>query len=366
MAKKEKVQGLFAVNKPKGLTVHQVLEFINQTFRRHAEATRFEMTRRQVVELGTCMSLTTKSWATGVVVVGVNQGNRLLKEQEKMNEIIHATGMLGFSTDTRDFKGDPVRQIPAAQIGKDTLAELLQKLVGKVYNREITMPATPPAPEKPAWITHLNTFGKKKKKKLLQEYTRPRPAEKVIEFTTPKKIYRMELLDFKKLHSYPLPTERTRKYDNDYDYEDEGEDDEYKWGGPSTPLASPSVQRMIKSLAKTPMSSKATSMPTASPLTNLIKSIESKAHENPIFKVEIECSPSTPIERVIHDIGLSLNNAAYLLEIERIKQGDFILHEDTLDWEQCGEFDNIYDAMNNWIRKVRRRELQKELGGRNL
>ncbi|CAG8591698.1 1208_t:CDS:2 [Diversispora eburnea] len=327
MAKKEKVQGLFAVNKPKGLTVHQVLEFINQTFRRHAEATRFEMTRRQVVELGTCMSLTTKSWATGVVVVGVNQGNRLLKEQEKMNEIIHATGMLGFSTDTKDFKGDPVKQIPASQISKDTLAELLPKLVGKVYNREIVMPATPPTPEKPAWITHLNTFGKKKKKRLLQEYTRPQPAEKVIEFTTPKKIYRMELLDFKKLHT------------------------------------SPSVQRMIKSLAKTPLSSKTTSMPAASPLTNLIKSVESK---NPIFKVEIECSPSTSIERIIHDIGFSLNNAAYLLELERVKQGDFILHEDTLDWEQCGVFDNIYDAMNNWIRKVRRRELEKELGGRNL
>ncbi|CAG8744995.1 385_t:CDS:1, partial [Acaulospora morrowiae] len=99
-----------------------------------------------------------------------------------------------------------------------------------------------------------------------------------------------------------------------------------------------------------------------SPLSNLIKSAESKTSQNPIFKLEIECSPNTPIEMVIDDIGRSLNSAAYLLDIERIKQGDFVLHEDTLEWEECTDFDNIYDSMNDWIRKARKRELERKLG----
>ncbi|CAG8714874.1 7043_t:CDS:2, partial [Acaulospora morrowiae] len=201
MAKKEKVHGLFALNKPKGLTIRQVLEFINQTFRRHAEATRPEMTRRQVVELGSCITSTTKSWCTGVFVVGVNQGNRLLKEQEKMNEIIHATAMLGFSTTTNDFRGTLVDTVSASHISRETVADFLPNLIGKVYNREISKSATAPQPaERPPWISNLNSIGKKRKKKLLKEYSRPMPSSQIIEYTAPTKIYRLELKDFSKLH----------------------------------------------------------------------------------------------------------------------------------------------------------------------
>ena len=96
MAKKIKVHGLFATNKPRGMTCTQVLELIDKVARAHAASTRIEMTRRKVVKLGCGGSL--DDMATGVVVVGVNDGAKELKRFLKCDKVKFINGWQFFSS----------------------------------------------------------------------------------------------------------------------------------------------------------------------------------------------------------------------------------------------------------------------------
>ena len=85
MAKKIKVHGLFATNKPRGMSCAKVLELIDKVSRAHAASTRIEMTRRKVVKLGCGGAL--DDTAAGVLVVGVNDGAKELKRFIKCDKV---------------------------------------------------------------------------------------------------------------------------------------------------------------------------------------------------------------------------------------------------------------------------------------
>ncbi|CAG8822961.1 14451_t:CDS:2, partial [Gigaspora rosea] len=114
MPKKEPIHGLFAVNKPSGKAIKQVLQHINHTFRLHAERTRPEMTRRQVVSLGTCFTQA-KYWNSGRY---------------------HATGILGFSTSTKDIGGEVVDTASSSHITRQQILSILPAFQGKIYQEE--------------------------------------------------------------------------------------------------------------------------------------------------------------------------------------------------------------------------------------
>jgi tRNA pseudouridine55 synthase len=66
----------------------------------------------------------------------------------------------------------------------------------------------------------------------------------------------------------------------------------------------------------------------------------------PIFKIRVECGRGTYIRSLVHDIGKELGSAAYVVELIRIQQGNFILKENTLEWNDCLNLNNIFEALN--------------------
>ncbi|CAG8562532.1 18619_t:CDS:2 [Racocetra persica] len=315
MPKKEPIHGLFAVNKPSGKAIRQVLQHINHTFRLHAERTRPEMTRRQVVSLGTCLTQT-KYWSSGVCVVGVNQGCRHLKSQEKMNERYHATGLLGFSTSTKDLVGNVVDTASTSHITQ-------------------TQPIV-----KPPFFKDFALLSKRQQKKILhQKYKTPpsTPTSPRVEVQSQKIIHSVELLEFTKVHKYKPPIlintlKPSDALNPEFDHFQTSEMLEMEMSNTSE---FPDEQTPINT-----------------PLSNLINLL-GKSDHHPIFKINVECSSDAPIGRLIDEIGHRLGSVAFLTELERVRQGDFELHKDTLEWEELERFDNIYDALNDWIRKVR-------------
>ena len=66
----------------------------------------------------------------------------------------------------------------------------------------------------------------------------------------------------------------------------------------------------------------------------------------PIFKLRVECGGGTYIRSLIRDIAMELGTAAHLVDLVRTRQGEFILGENTTNFEDLDEFENIRKAIN--------------------
>ena len=109
------MDGILVIDKPEGLTSHDVVNSV----RRIAGT-------KKVGHAGTL-----DPFATGVLIVGVNQGTKaltFLKEDDKEYE---ATLMLGAETDTLDRDGRIVKETPCPDISHDDMERILASFIGK-------------------------------------------------------------------------------------------------------------------------------------------------------------------------------------------------------------------------------------------
>jgi tRNA pseudouridine55 synthase len=106
--------GIVVVDKPAGLTSHDVV----------ARLRRIAGTRR-VGHAGTLDPM-----ATGVLVVGVGRGTRLLGHLAGTDKSYDATIRLGAATSTDDAEGTVTGGAPAGQLGEDLIRSAVATLVG--------------------------------------------------------------------------------------------------------------------------------------------------------------------------------------------------------------------------------------------
>jgi tRNA pseudouridine55 synthase len=109
-------QGLVIVDKPGGMTSHDVV----------ARIRRLAGTRR-VGHAGTLDPM-----ATGVLVVGVEKATRLLGYLTLTEKEYHATIRLGQSTSTDDAEGEITGEASAADVSAETLAKAAASLTGEI------------------------------------------------------------------------------------------------------------------------------------------------------------------------------------------------------------------------------------------
>jgi tRNA pseudouridine55 synthase len=109
-------QGLVIVDKPGGMTSHDVV----------ARIRRLAGTRR-VGHAGTLDPM-----ATGVLVVGVEKATRLLGYLTATEKEYHATIRLGQSTSTDDAEGELTGGAPAGGVSAETLTEAAESLTGEI------------------------------------------------------------------------------------------------------------------------------------------------------------------------------------------------------------------------------------------
>ena len=156
-----KMDGILLVDKEKGITSRDVVNKISK-----------ELKIKKVGHAGTLDPL-----ATGLMVIGIGKGTKILDLLTSDKKEYIATVKLGIQTDTLDITGNIVKKIDNYILKKDKLESVL-KFFSKTYMQ--TVPK----------YSAIKINGKK-----LYEY-----ARNDIEIELPKKevtIYSIELIDFK-------------------------------------------------------------------------------------------------------------------------------------------------------------------------
>ncbi|MDR7324973.1 MULTISPECIES: tRNA pseudouridine(55) synthase TruB [Catenuloplanes] len=111
-----RVDGLVVVDKPGGMTSHDVV----------ARMRRLARTRR-VGHGGTLDPM-----ATGVLVIGVGRGTKLLTYVTGATKSYDGTIRLGQATVTDDAEGDVTASVPAGHLGDDEIRAALATFVGRI------------------------------------------------------------------------------------------------------------------------------------------------------------------------------------------------------------------------------------------
>lgn len=108
------VPGLLVLDKPSGLTSHDVVARVRRV-----------LGTRRVGHAGTLDPM-----ATGVLVLGVNRATRLLGHLTGLDKRYAATVRLGASTTTDDAEGEPLAEVSAAGVSEDAARSAAARLVG--------------------------------------------------------------------------------------------------------------------------------------------------------------------------------------------------------------------------------------------
>ncbi|XP_039565031.1 probable tRNA pseudouridine synthase 1 isoform X2 [Passer montanus] len=124
------LSGLFAVRKPKGPTSAAVLNLLKERLLAEAGVQTKGNKRNKVLKIGHGGTL--DSAATGVLVVGIGKGTKMLGTMLAGSKKYTAIGMLGKATDTLDATGKVTEEKPYDQVTKGDLENVLQKFTGDI------------------------------------------------------------------------------------------------------------------------------------------------------------------------------------------------------------------------------------------
>jgi tRNA pseudouridine55 synthase len=110
------LQGILVVNKPGGITSHDVVAFVRRKFN-----------MRQVGHAGTLDPL-----ATGVLIILLGKSTKLFDQFVAFDKAYRATLKLGLKTTTADIMGKTIEEKSAEGIDQKKVEETFKKFVGEI------------------------------------------------------------------------------------------------------------------------------------------------------------------------------------------------------------------------------------------
>jgi tRNA pseudouridine55 synthase len=119
------LSGFLVIDKPAGITSHDVVAQVRRTFN-----------TKKVGHAGTLDPM-----ATGVLVLGIGNGTRLLQYITEGKKAYLATIYLGAATTTDDKDGEQISKASVEQIGSSQIQIELAKFVGKIMQRPSSVSA---------------------------------------------------------------------------------------------------------------------------------------------------------------------------------------------------------------------------------
>lgn len=108
--------GIVVVDKPQGLTSHDVVSRLRRFFR-----------TKKVGHAGTLDPM-----ATGVLVLGIGRGTKLLAHYVAHDKVYAATMRLGQTTDTEDAEGALTCEVDASSVSDHAIREHVRELTGEI------------------------------------------------------------------------------------------------------------------------------------------------------------------------------------------------------------------------------------------
>uniref|UniRef100_A0A4X2M4T3 Pseudouridylate synthase TRUB1 n=1 Tax=Vombatus ursinus TaxID=29139 RepID=A0A4X2M4T3_VOMUR len=126
------LSGVFAVYKPKGPTSAELLNQLKEKLLAEAGMPPQDGNKRKKQALKIGHGGTLDSAATGVLVVGIGKGTKMLTSMLSGSKKYIATGELGKATDTLDSTGKITEEKPYDQIKQEDIEGILQKFTGNI------------------------------------------------------------------------------------------------------------------------------------------------------------------------------------------------------------------------------------------
>ncbi|MFN3648254.1 MAG: tRNA pseudouridine(55) synthase TruB [Armatimonadota bacterium] len=152
--------GILNLHKPAGPTSHDCVARVRRV-----------LSTRRVGHAGTLDPM-----ATGVLVIGVGQGTRILEYAQGLPKTYRASVRFGLETDSQDTTGSVLAEADASEITEERLREALRQFEGEIL-------------QVPPMVSALKVGGKKL-------YELARAGQTVEREARPVTIYSIELLDF--------------------------------------------------------------------------------------------------------------------------------------------------------------------------
>lgn len=371
--------GRLAVNKPKSISSAQVLRELQRVFKTstffapwleaeralRASHSKFQQRRRRDkrIEVKLGHGGTLDPMATGVLVVGVGNGTKQLKNFLECTKAYEATVLFGAATDTHDCLGKILGKAPYGHVTEDTVGRALHRFTGEFMQR-------------PPLYSALRIQGKR-----LYEYAREGKEVPVEIQERPVEVKKVEIIEWLKgeNHSYEWPSE-------------EAEEDEKRVtekvlhrGGPATtpPVACGNAEDIHMEHGsgskrksrldeddelvtdQIPASKRRAPDPKHSMSGALQSSDEagtgtSETIKSPVKDVEIRSPSSKPFQRppavklrmtvtsgfyvrsLSHDLGKEVGSFGIMSELVRTQQGPFTLGHNVLEFDDFKEGEEIW------------------------
>ncbi len=108
--------GVIVVDKPLGMTSHDVVRFVRKKFKMH-----------RVGHAGTLDPL-----ATGVLILLIGKSTKLFNKFVCFDKAYQATLLLGVTTTTADIQGRIMREMPCEMITRPWVEEVFRKFTGEI------------------------------------------------------------------------------------------------------------------------------------------------------------------------------------------------------------------------------------------
>ncbi|MBF0532994.1 MAG: tRNA pseudouridine(55) synthase TruB [Candidatus Omnitrophica bacterium] len=145
------MDGILLVNKPSGMTSHDVVAVVRRKFH-----------MRRVGHAGTLDPL-----ATGLLVILLGQGTKFFDRFVAFDKAYRATMILGLTTTSADVEGQELKRLPCAHITQAQVEAVLKQFVGTLE-------------QKPPMVSAVKIGGKKLYQLARQGKTIDRPSRKII------------------------------------------------------------------------------------------------------------------------------------------------------------------------------------------
>ncbi|KAK3836469.1 MAG: pseudouridine synthase [Linnemannia elongata] len=337
--------GLFAVNKPSGITSTTILDHLQHVCKRNQSHPLVKgvlevdgskrAQKRGLVKIGHGGTL--DPLARGIVVVGMGTGCKKLHNMSGSSKVYIAEARLGYSSTTLDSTGSLVDQKPTDHITKERLLDALQAFKGEISQ-------TPPL------YSALNMDGKR-----LYDYARegiplPReiPSRKV-------QIHGLDLLSYPDEVTVPDPCLQAFGFQFDTDSSDASMnyspafnscDSVTLSGGEGDKSTSRSIDGIKDEEEQKTFRPKKFSDPTLTDPTHIPIPPPTFGDKSLYFHIRVHCSSGTYIRTLIADIASHLGTVGLMTDLLRVEQSGYRLGGPaTLQMRECEDLERVEDAI---------------------
>ncbi|XP_076855372.1 pseudouridylate synthase TRUB1 [Brachyhypopomus gauderio] len=132
LSKLQSLNGIFAIYKKKGPTSADVLNILKQKLLKEAGVCNSNHLKRKKQALKLGHGGTLDSTASGVLVVGIGQGTKMLTTMLAGSKKYTVVGEMGKATDTLDSSGSIVQEKPYDHITREAFEEKMKEFIGEI------------------------------------------------------------------------------------------------------------------------------------------------------------------------------------------------------------------------------------------